>query len=160
MKKLHVQALAVASVLLIAGAAWSQECSGADETCRKLEEMRKMAEASQGMPKAVAGAAGIAVILKLTLSILKSWQDFFISEPGKTWLRIITLGVGAVVFVVTLIGYGMPWWQAAVLAAGGPGAIVVHEISKLLPMMRKPGAPSDPDKAADAALGKEPDLGD
>lgn len=103
----------------------------------KAEEKAKDdQEKAERMAKLVAGAAVMAVALRTLLLSLQSWKSFFTTDKGKAWLKVITLCVGFVAFILTNIGFGIPWWQALVIAGGGPGAILVHELMKLIPVLK------------------------
>jgi len=175
-------ALAVlSSVLWTPAAAFAQappaaKCEGPPELCAQILELRgkldaqkaltekdqgektaavKAAEQSQTdkLAKAMAAAASIAVMLKLLLSGLKSWKSYFKTDKGKAWLKITTLGTGFVAFLLTNFGMGLSWWQALIVAGGGPGAILVHELSRLIPVVEgkapMPKSPSDAPPAPD-----------
>lgn len=98
--------------------------------------------------KIIAGAAVLAVILKGLLSMLRSWKSYFKTEKGKAWVRVITILVGAGAFVAANVGMGLPWWQALILAGGGPGAIWFHEMTDLVLYLlgKKKSPPPDPDQ--------------
>jgi hypothetical protein len=161
-KALCLAALAVfvSSVLLVPAAAFAQaaKCDGPPELCAQILDLRgkleaqkaltdkdqgektaavKAAEQSQTdkLAKAMAAAASIAVVLKLLLSGLKSWKSYFTTDKGKAWLKITTLGIGFLAFLLTNFGMGLSWWQALIVAGGGPGAILVHELSRLIPVV-------------------------
>ena len=163
-KALCLAALAVfvSSVLLVPVVAFAQaapaKCEGPPELCAQILELRgkldaqkaltdkdqgektaavKAAEQSQTdkLAKAMAAAASIAVVLKLLLSGLKSWKSYFTTDKGKAWLKITTLGIGFLAFLLTNFGMGLSWWQALIVAGGGPGAILVHELSRLIPVV-------------------------
>jgi hypothetical protein len=164
-KALCLAALAVfiSSILLVPVAAFAQaapaaKCEGPPELCAQILELRgkldaqkaltdkdqgektaavKAAEQSQTdrLAKAMAAAASIAVVLKLLLSGLKSWKGYFSTDKGKAWLKITTLGIGFIAFLLTNFGMGLSWWQALIVAGGGPGAILVHELSRLIPVV-------------------------
>jgi hypothetical protein len=136
----------------------AQKCDGPSELCAqvldlraKLDAQKALAEKSQGeksaavkaveedqaakTEKAIAAAAAIAVMLKLLISMLKSWKGYFASDKGKAWLKVITLGIGFAAFVATNRGLGLAWWQSLIVAGGGPGAILVHELQNLIPVL-------------------------
>lgn len=154
--------VALCLVLALPAAAQAQapaapaKCEGPAELCQKMAELtaaleaQKKAEANdlakakaddakekdERMAKLVAAAAVMAVVLRSLLLSLQSWKEFFTTDKGKAWLKVITLGVGFVAFIMTNIGFGIPWWQALILGAGGPGAILVHELMKMIPVIR------------------------
>jgi hypothetical protein len=88
------------------------------------------------MAKIIAGAAAMAVLLKILISLMDVWKGYFNTDKQKAWLKISMVVVGVVVFVATNIGYGIPWWQAMILAGGGPASLAVHEVMRLIPVIR------------------------
>lgn len=170
---------AVLSVLLAPAAAFSDAkvkgCDGPAELCgqvvdlnEKLAELKavqakeldaKVAAAQKekekkqeedGM-KVIAFAAVLAVALKGLISSLKSWKGYFKGVKGKAWLKTITLVVGFAAFIATNIGMGIPWWQALIVAGGGPGAMLVHDLADLVPVLtgkKKDLPPSQPPPAS------------
>lgn len=162
------------------GPAAEQRCEGPAELCQKVVQLQAALDAQkrlsagrdvkeQGdiakvrasddqaraarMAKVIAAAATLAVALRMFLLTLQSWRSFFTTDKGKAWLKAITVCVGFVAFFLTNVGFGIPWWQALILAAGGPGAIVVHEMMKLVPVLRgkKAYADAEPADGADPA---------
>lgn len=150
--------LSVVSLPVVVLAQDKPQCEGPPELCsqildlkKKLEAQKALSDKDQGekttavkaveqsqsdkMAKAVAAAASLAVILKLLLSGLKSWKPYFTTDKGKAWLKIFTLVTGFVAFFLTNFGMGLTWWQAFIVAGGGPGAIMVHELSSLIPVV-------------------------
>jgi hypothetical protein len=109
---------------------------------------------SDRMQKVIAAAGVISVVLKMLLSGLASWKDFFTTDKGKAWLKLITVGVGLLTFVATNVGMGIPVWQALILAGGGPGAMAIHSLHQMIPVILgkgklppssdPPGPPSPP----------------
>lgn len=99
------------------------------------------------MAKLIALAASIAVGLKILVSMLTAWKGYFQTDRAKAFLKLGLVGFGFASFFATNIGFGIPWWQALVLAGGGPGAILVHELVKMIPVLRgqKKYADVDPD---------------
>jgi hypothetical protein len=153
-----------ASTLLLAlPAVAEKKCDGPPDLCAQVVELQRQlavqkATSLQGEAEAVkaevqaadqrlaekaakfaAVAAVIAVALKIFLSALGGWKDYFTTTKGKAWLRLITLIVGFLAFVATNLGLGIVWWQALIVAAGGPGAILVHEVLKIIPALRGKG---------------------
>ncbi len=113
------------------------EKSQTDKTVAvKEEEKKKDAEAGDEAGKMIAFAATFAVALKLLVSTLSAWKGFFRSDKAKAWLKVSLVVGGFLVFVATNLGFGIPWWQALILAGGGPGSILVHELGKLIPVFR------------------------
>lgn len=100
------------------------------------EAKKKEAEAGDDAGRMIAFAAMSAVVLKLVISTLTSWKGYFKGDLAKAWLKVALVVFGFLVFVATNLGFGIPWWQALILAGGGPGSILVHEIGKLVPVLR------------------------
>jgi len=153
----------------------AEKCEGPPDLCSKIaalqvkvSDQKKAAEAAAGekteeqknqdkkhqdrVVKLIAAAGTISAVLKVLLSALSGWKDYFTTDVGKAWLRAITLVVGFVAFIMTNIGFGIPWWQALIVAGGGPGAILVHEMMKLIPAIRGKG-PLPPEAAPPATPG-------
>jgi hypothetical protein len=101
---------------------------------------------SNRMQKVVAAAGVLAVVLKMLLSGLASWKDYFQTDKGKAWLKLITVGVGLLAFVASNVGMGIPFWQSLILAGGGPGAMAVHSLHQMIPVIlgKSKLPPSDP----------------
>jgi hypothetical protein len=85
--------------------------------------------------KLIAMAGTLAVGLKILLSVLDQWKGYFTSIKGKAVLKLITVAVGFLAFMATNIGFGLPVWQALILAGGGPGALLVHDIVDIIPAL-------------------------
>jgi hypothetical protein len=98
----------------------------------KVEEDQKHEETTA---KTIAFAAVFAVVLKGILSLLRSWKSYFTTVKGKAWLKVISIGVGLIAFIATNIGLGIPWLQSLILAGGGPGAMMIHDITDLFPVL-------------------------
>jgi len=160
MKKFALVLLAL-SVFSISNISYSQEqkCEGPPELCAQIQELRQSVEKQKAlskneslkvdqtaqekeekhknlMMKLTAGAASLAVALKILLSLLGNWKGYFQGDKGKAILRIVTLSVGLLAFLATNIGFGIPWYSAIIIAGGGPGAIVIHEIMKIIPVLK------------------------
>jgi hypothetical protein len=177
-------ALVVLVVLVPGRSEAQQKCEGPAELCAQIIELQvkleeqKMASVQDGVEKtvedqakerkeaedgakAVGLAALIAVLLKAVLSALKGWRSFFTTDKGKAWLKVITVLIGFGAFFLTNVGMGIRWWQALIVAGGGPGAILVHEMLKLIPVIagKKP-LPEDernPDSEPDTDPGSSPE---
>lgn len=89
----------------------------------------------QRMAKVIAVAAAMAVGLKILISVLDQWKDYFTSIKGRAIIKLVTLGIGFVAFIASNIGMGIPWWQSLILAGGGPGALLVHDIMEVIPAL-------------------------
>jgi hypothetical protein len=131
-----------------------EKCNGPAELCAQIEQLqsqldsmersdavvaaKKEAEKDQekedagNVAQAIALAAAIATGLKMALSAFKKYKGFFKTSKAKAWRKIITLVVGLAAFVASSIGLGMPWWQAVIVAGGGPGAMFFHDMVKLV----------------------------
>jgi len=79
----------------------------------------------------------IAAVLNLLISLLKLTGNFWSETRGKWILRLVSLSLGVVVFIVSSMALGMPWWDAVTLGLAGPGAVVMQEYKQLLPFLRK-----------------------
>lgn len=114
------------------------KAAAAKTTEKKVAEVRAAEEQSkeEQMAKTIAGAASLAVALKILLSLLDKWKGYFKGSKGKAWLKVVTLVVGILAFVATNVGLGVPFWQSLILAGGGPGAILVHELARIIPVLR------------------------
>lgn len=104
------------------------------EEARRVRADEKKKE-EERMAKVIATAAIIAVILRMFLNVLPAWKQYFESDKGKAWLKVLTLIVGLVAFIAGNIGFGLPWWQALIIAGGGPGAMTIHSLVKLWPVL-------------------------
>lgn len=116
----------------------------AETTTAVLKSEKKDAE---NVARMIAFAAILAIALKTLVSVLQSWKGFFTTDKQKAWLKIATLVIGFLAFLASNIGFGIPWWQSIILAGGGPGAIMVHELTKLIPVLmgkKKYVSKSDP----------------
>lgn len=83
--------------------------------------------------KFLAIAAFLAALFKLLLSMLKLTSGFFRNKAVPK-VAALALGVGVALFASFAGGVG--WLDALILMASGPGAIAIHEISKLIPAVR------------------------
>jgi len=78
----------------------------------------------------------LAALFKLLISLLKVLSKWFTSKVGGTVIRISTLVLGVGVFLVTNLALKMPWYDAVWLSLSGPGALVLHELTLLIPWLR------------------------
>lgn len=136
-----------------------QKCLGDPQMCAQILELQKDLQVQKDLAakahsdkgdaiknheqqtsdkaaKAIAFAATLAVILKIIISLLTSWKGYFKSDKAKAWLKFSLVLCGFGVFLSTNLGFGIPWWQSLILAGGGPGSILVHELVKLWPVFR------------------------
>ncbi len=165
------QALAQQPPAPPAPSASTTKCEGPADLCAQIAELQQKVGAQKALADKAAGektaemkaaeqkhanmvakmvalAATLAVLLKALLSALKSWKSFFTTDKGKAWLKVSTVLIGFLAFLLTNIGFGMPWWQAMIVAGGGPGSILVHELVKLIPVIRgKAPLPEDEKKS-------------
>jgi hypothetical protein len=156
MRKYLILLVAIATMFFaIPSFADPPQCEGPPDLCAQIAELQKSLDThkadsektasdkaasnrkslSDRMGKLVGAAASISIVLKMLLSMLKSWKDVFTDDKGKAWLKAITIVIGLALFFITNLGFGMAWWEALILAGGGPGAIAVHELGKLIPVM-------------------------
>lgn len=175
---------------VIAAAQEAQKCEGPQELCAqvldlkaKLDKQRELTdkkEEEKSVEKraaveetkkkdgekaavSIAVAASMAVILKLIVSMLQSWKGYFTTDKQKAGLKIGILVVGFVAFLLTNRGLGMDWWQAVIIAGGGPGAMLVHDLQKLIPVLfgkKKYESKSDPPAPSDEAKKEGEELSD
>lgn len=163
--------------ILLTSVVSAQECEGSPDFCREFslvqEKLKRtesdlqvfkheaevlneslvantshVAEEIGGQTAKVAAmAAAIAVFLRSLLNFLQSAEKIPSSPKAKAWMKVSTLFVGFLIFIASSLGMGMPWWQAIILAGGGPGSILVNELAKVLPIIlnqSKPELPAEP----------------
>lgn len=108
-----------------------------EEAARKVRKAKaeKEAETEQNAARSIVIAAAAAVALRQILQALKSWTGYFKTDRAKAWLKIGTIVIGLAAFLATNLGMGIPWWQALILAGGGPAAMAVDGIIKLVPVL-------------------------
>lgn len=152
-------------IALFSSKAFAQDCDGSPEFCHEFIQMNDklrhtevalsevthqkdlivdeaqaqinmaVEEVGTKTAKMAAIAAAIAVFLRSVLSFLKSIEKIPDTPKGKAWMKLSTLLVGFLIFVASNLGVGMPWWQALILAGGGPGSILVNELAKAWPIL-------------------------
>lgn len=106
-----------------------------DKQVAALQEQQKSQESRT--VKFIGAMSTVAIVLKILLSLLTTWKDtLFSSDKGKASIRIAILVVTLGIFLTTNMGFGIPWWQALILAAGGPLSMFLHEMMKLIPVIR------------------------
>ncbi len=156
MKKLFFL-ISILALAFVISPAFAQEskCEGPDDLCSQIIDLQKKindqsaiikqnneeiavkdTQDAEKAAKLTAAAALMAVILKLILSVLSNWKEYFKTDKGKAWVRLFTLVIGFLAFIATNIGLGIVWWQSLIVAFGGPGAILVHELAKVIPALR------------------------
>lgn len=108
-----------------------------EEAARKVRKAKaeKEAETEQNAARSIVIAAAVAVALRQILQALKNWTGYFKTDRAKAWLKIGTIVIGLAAFLATNLGMGIPWWQALILAGGGPAAMAVDGIIKLVPVL-------------------------
>lgn len=108
--------------------------TGVGNIVEKVKEYKGAEEAG----KLMGLMALLAAIFKLSMSGLKlTSKVFFKSDKGKNILKIITLLLGVGTFLVSSMAIGKTWWESLILAMSGPMSMVVHELTKLVPAIRK-----------------------
>jgi hypothetical protein len=133
----------------------TSKCEGPPEICAQIQELqgklKAVEESKKGQEKAIsemktqeeeknsnnmiqamAMAAALASGLKLLLSSLKKWRGYFKTGKQKAILQIVTIAVGVAAFFATNVGLGMPFWMSLIVAGGGPGAMVLHDLQDLV----------------------------
>jgi hypothetical protein len=91
------------------------------------------ARAADRAGRLAAMMAALAAAFKLLLSLVKVAGGLSIWKKRQAAIiRLVTLVLGIGVFGISSIVAGMPWWEALFLSLSGPGAMVVHEYSRLL----------------------------
>ena len=159
----------VLATFLAFPASAQQKCEGPAELCAQIAQLQADLNIHKGQEQKIAtlqadkqtqddrtvkfvGIMGtLAVVLKIFLSLLTTWKDtLFNGDKGKATIRIAILVVTLAVFLTTNMGFGIPWWQAMILAAGGPLSMVIHEMMKLIPVIRgKAKLPPDQEPSKD-----------
>lgn len=91
-------------------------------------------EADTPHMKWLAIASIIAAVLKIILSLLKLTGAAIFKN--KYFLKIAPLVVGLLIFVFGQLALDEPWWNVVLLSLGGPGAILFHEVWKVVPALQ------------------------
>lgn len=106
-----------------------------DEASGDIKTMiDKVAEAQKAdkTMRLTAWLAALAALFKLLLSAVKALGGFnFWKERQSAVIRIVTLVLGVSVYFVSSMAGGMIWYEALFLSMSGPGAMVIHEYSRL-----------------------------
>jgi len=146
------------------------KCEGPAELCSQILQLQQQLDA-QKQASVTAGsksdhthkmhmvwtagtAATIAIALKSLVSALKSWTNWLKTDKQKAVMKIGLLLVGFGAFILTNIGFGLPWWEALIVAGGPPGSILVHELLDLVAVLR--GTKKLPPDSDDKGGGGEP----
>jgi len=141
------------SISIVTSVVYSQDqqCEGDHEMCAQVLELKRQIEAQKQITirvkseekehddktaRMIGFAAALAVILKILVSLAKSWKGYFKTDKQKAWLKVGLVVSGFIIFVATNVGLGIDWWQSIILAGGGPGSILVHELTKLAPVLK------------------------
>ena len=106
------------------------------EEVGKLPGAVEAAKAAEGDKAAMfmAISAIIATVLKILLSLLKlTGASIF---KNKYFLKIAPLALGFLIYLFADFAAGVTWYDAIIVAAGGPGAILFNELWKLLPVLQ------------------------
>lgn len=90
-----------------------------------------------GMPRSMVVAAALAVLLRFLLG----FAGQYIGVLGRHRYRWAALIVGVVVFGLDRFALGGSWSEAVLTALGGPGAILVNELLKMLPAKKGKAEP-------------------
>jgi hypothetical protein len=134
------------------------ECEGPPNLCEEIRDLKEAISKQKSIQKdketevkikteikeekenevvgSIAFATTLAIVLRITVSILKSWKGMFKTSKSKAYLRLSLVVAGFATFVLTNVGFGLPWWQSLILAGGGPGAMTVHEILKIFSVLK------------------------
>jgi hypothetical protein len=83
----------------------------------------------------IAISALLAAVFKVLLDLLKLTGAAIFKN--KTFLKVAPLVLGFIVFLCTAFAAGQEWYNALIMAFAGPGAIMITEISKLIPGIGK-----------------------
>jgi hypothetical protein len=79
-------------------------------------------------------SALIAIALKVLLSLLKLTGAAIFKN--STFLKIVPLVLGVLIYLFADFAAGVVWYEALIVAAGGPGAILFNEVWELLPILQ------------------------
>ena len=174
MKRFLAATLILVSIVVGSVSAIAEtKCDGPPDLCAQVTELQEKLQAEKDasaqksnndtndtdskMAEAMASAAVLATILKTLMSYLRNYKGYFTTDKGKAGIRISLVLVGLAAFAATNVGFGMTWWQAIIVAGGGPGAIALHELMKLIPVIlgkgplppeTEPSPPTEPSPTA------------
>lgn len=70
---------------------------------------------------------GVSAVLWLLLALLRAYGPRWISPRV---VRLTTLVAAPVLTFMSAYGAGMPWFDAVILAGGGPGALLLNELGR------------------------------
>jgi hypothetical protein len=158
--------LVLVSAFLVSPAFAEKKCEGPPELCEQIIQLRENLEKQKAINaetelskikdeeklaqikekqkqkedktiKFIGVMSTIAVALKILLGFLTRWKDsLFQSDKGKATIRIVILLFTILIFLTTNMGFGISWWESLILAAGGPLSMSLHEMLKLVPVVR------------------------
>lgn len=77
----------------------------------------------------------LAAVFKVLISALKLTSQWWGTDMAKNIIRLITIGLGIAVFLISSIATGETWGQALLLGLSGPLAISINEIVDVLVQM-------------------------
>ncbi len=157
--KYVILATVIVAVLLISFTALaSNTCEGPKELCDQLLSLRQNLEHQRLMTstdelsieRTMGVSASIALILKVFISVVTANKKEMKTEKGKTAIRLILVLLGAALFIVSNLAFGMKWWESLILALGGPASITIHEVWKLVLVLFGKKKLDDVDKELEA----------
>ena len=90
--------------------------------------IKAVMDADDKTAKFMAIMALIAAVLKLALDLLRKYAKVLL---GKKEVRVAALIVGLATFVTAYLATGAEWHHALLVSLGGPGAILITELSKM-----------------------------
>ena len=111
--------------------------AGASEVAKAVTEYRAAKTTGDKAALRLGILAALAAIFKFLLSALKLSTPFWKSDKGKAILRLSTLALSCVVFVVAKLAVGESYMSALTLAMSGPLAVAFHEYTYLIPTIAK-----------------------
>jgi hypothetical protein len=99
---------------------------------KTVEEAQKyFNERKSSTKKAFVWAGVLAAVLNLLIMFISRTSPFWKKRKGKTLIRVITITLGLAAGILANVAVGMPWWDAATVFLGGPGAILLKEYQKV-----------------------------
>jgi hypothetical protein len=125
----------------------SAQCEGPKDMCDKIAQLQgQLAAKDQATVPTdriawlIASAGTISVLLKMLISGLTNWSKFFrFSDRSGAVIRLLTIAAGLLSGLFANLAFHIPWWQAIIVMAGGPGAIAFHELLQIIPALRGTG---------------------
>jgi hypothetical protein len=98
------------------------------ELVSALKTYRTAKTQQNQLAKHLAFMLALAALFKILLSVLKWTSDWWKSATAKNTIRVITIVLGMVVYVVSNLAMGMSWPSALLLSLAGPMAISINEL--------------------------------